>query len=147
PEPAAGEVLVGVDLAAVCGADRAAVRSAPSPARVLGHEGVGRVIAAGPGSDARPGARVVWAPTVTCGRCDRCRAGLSAACRKARVFGEEPADGPWPLSGSFAKHLLLPRGTAIADVPDALCDPVASSAGCSAAAVVSAFEHAGSLPG
>jgi len=146
-EPGAGEVLVAVDLATVCGADRAAAASGEGPDRILGHEGVGRVVRAGSGVALRQGARVVWSPVVTCGRCDRCRAGLSAACRKSRALGREPIDGSWPLSGSFARHLLLPRGTAIAAVPDALADPVAASAGCAAATVVSAFDRAGSLPG
>lgn len=143
--PGAGEVLVGVDLATVCRADREAAQSGTD--RVLGHEGVGRVLRAGSGVAIRPGTRVVWGPTVTCGKCDRCRSGLSAACRKSRVIGEQPLDGPWRLSGTFARHLLLPRGSAIAVVPDELCDPVASTAGCSAATVLSAFEHAGSLAG
>lgn len=145
--PGAGEVLIGIDLATVCGDDREAAQAPGGADRVLGHEGVGRVLRAGSGVAIRPGTRVVWGPTVTCGRCDRCRSGLSAACRKARRLGEQPLDGPWRLSGTFARHLLLPRGVAIAVVPDELCDPVASTAGCSAATVLSAFEHAGALAG
>lgn len=147
PDPGPGEVIVAIDLATVCGADRKAAQNQQGQARILGHEGVGRVLRAGADASAEPGTRVVWAPTVTCGRCDRCRAGLTAACRKSMSLGEQSIDGPWPLSGTFARHLLLPRGAAIAPIPHDLCDPVAASAGCSAATVISAFDAAGSLRG
>ncbi|WP_158685318.1 alcohol dehydrogenase catalytic domain-containing protein [Microbacterium halophytorum] len=147
PRVGPGELLVDIDLATVCGADRAAVAAGGGDARVLGHEGVGRVLDAGRGAPAAVGDRIVWGPTVSCGRCDRCRAGLSAACRKARALGEQPVDGPWPLSGTFARRMLLPRGAAVAQAPPELCDPVAASAGCAAACVLSAYERVGALPG
>ncbi|GAB2521332.1 alcohol dehydrogenase catalytic domain-containing protein [Microbacterium petrolearium] len=145
PQPGQGELLVAVDLATVCAADRAPAASGPS--RVLGHEGVGRVVAAGPGAPAAVKDRVVWGPTVACGRCDRCRGGRTATCRMLRRFGEEPIDGSWPLSGSFAAHVLLPRGATVARVPEALCDAVASSAGCAAATVMAALDAVGPLRG
>ncbi|MGO1770881.1 MAG: alcohol dehydrogenase catalytic domain-containing protein, partial [Microbacterium sp.] len=147
PPLGAGETLVAVELATVCGADRAAARSADGPARVLGHEGTGRVIATGQGVAILPGTRVTWAPTVTCGRCDRCRSGLSTACRMSRSLGDQPLDGSWPLSGTFARHLVLPRGAAVAPVPDALCDPVAATAGCATATAMAGLEEAGPLTG
>ncbi|WP_261165007.1 alcohol dehydrogenase catalytic domain-containing protein [Microbacterium sp. Marseille-Q6965] len=145
PQPGQGELLVAVDLATVCASDRTTPTS--GPARVLGHEGIGRVIAAGPGAPAGVKDRVVWAPTVSCGRCDRCRGGRTSACRMLRRFGEEPVDGGWPLSGSFSAHLLLPRGAAVARVPDVLCDAVAASAGCAAATVMAALDVVGPMRG
>lgn len=147
PEVRAGELLVAVDLVTVCGADRAAAKERDGAPRVLGHEGVGRVLIAGDGADIAPGTRIVWGPIVSCGRCDRCRGGRSAACRKVRRLGEQPLDGPWPLSGSFARHLTLPRGTAVAAVPDGLCDAAAAPAGCAASTVMAALDAAGPLRG
>lgn len=146
PEPGPGELLVAIDLATVCASDRLSAASPGAP-RVIGHEGVGRVVAAGVGAPAGPRDRIVWLPTVSCGRCDRCRGGRSAACRKLRRIGHEPLAAGWELSGSFAAHLLLPRGTAVARVPDGMCDAIAAPAGCATATVMAALEAAGSLRG
>lgn len=146
PEPGPGELLVAIDLATVCASDRLSAAAGGEP-RVLGHEGVGRVVAAGPGAAVRPRDRVVWGPSVSCGRCDRCRGGRSAACRKLRRIGGEPLEAGWDLSGSFAAHILLPRGTAVARVPDALCDAIAAPAGCATATVMAALDAAGPLRG
>ncbi|MEP9383499.1 zinc-binding dehydrogenase [Nocardioides sp. KR10-350] len=152
PEPTTGEVLVRVDLATVCGSDHHTVsgrRPAPCPS-VLGHEGVGSVVASGPGAGVRPGQRVVWSVTVSCGTCDRCRRGLTAKCRSVRKLGHEAYDGPggrWPLSGTYGTHVLLPAGTAVVPVPVGLPDEVASPAGCATATVMAALERAGDLAG
>ncbi|MFD2024540.1 zinc-binding dehydrogenase [Promicromonospora aerolata] len=156
PEPGPGEVLMRVRLATVCGSDRHTVsgrRSSPSPS-VLGHEAVGDVVATGPGGapadDGRPlaeGDRVVWGVTVTCGTCDRCTAGRTAKCRSVRKVGHEAFGSDWPLSGTYAQHLVLPRGATIARVPAALPDELASPAGCATATVMAALEAAGPLTG
>lgn len=149
PELDAGEVLVRVRLATVCGSDLHTVagrRSAACPS-VLGHEAVGDVVAVGPGADAEVGQRVIWSVTVACGTCTRCRSGLSAKCLSVRKVGHEPFDGDWPLSGSYAAHVLLPRGTTIAVVPDSLPDAVAAPAACATATVMATLEAAGELAG
>ncbi|MCG7610614.1 zinc-binding dehydrogenase [Mycobacterium sp. CnD-18-1] len=144
-----GEVLVRVRLATVCGSDLHTVsgrRPAPCPS-VLGHEAVGDVVAVGMGADAQVGQRVIWSVTVTCGTCSRCRSGLSAKCRSVRKVGHEPFEGDWPLSGSYAAHVVLPRGTTIAAVPDTLPDTVAAPAACATATVMATLEAAGELKG
>lgn len=156
PEPGPGEVVVAVDLATVCGSDLHTVaghRRAPCPS-VLGHEGVGRVVAVGAGgrpdqrgAPVREGQRVVWSVTVACGTCDRCAAGRTAKCRSLAKVGHEPVDGPWPLSGTYATHLLLPAGTAIVAVPDGVPDALAAPAGCAVATVVACLEAAGPVGG
>ncbi|OYD70340.1 zinc-binding dehydrogenase [Rhodococcus sp. OK302] len=157
PELGPGDVLVRVSLATVCGSDLHTVsgrRDAPCPS-ILGHEAVGRVIAIGRG--ARPqvvgewghplavGDRIVWSVTVPCNRCARCVNGFTAKCVNVRKVGHEPAQGPWTLSGSYAAHIVLPRGTAIALVPDSLPDAVAAPAACATATVMAALEAAGDL--
>ncbi|MFE6509861.1 zinc-binding dehydrogenase [Nocardioides sp. NPDC057767] len=141
PEPGPGETLVEIDLATVCGSDHHTVsghRPGVCPS-VLGHEGVGRVVGTGE--------RVVWGVTVSCGTCDRCLRGLTAKCRSVRKVGHEPYEAAWPLSGTYASHVLLPAGAAVVPVPDTLADVVAAPAGCATATVIAALERAGSLRG
>lgn len=91
PDPADGEVLVTVDAVGICGTDREILSgqygTAPEGEQrlVLGHESVGRVLEAPPGSDLRPGERVVaivrHPDPVPCRNCavgewDMCRNGL-----------------------------------------------------------------------
>lgn len=141
PVPGPGETLVEIDLATVCGSDHHTVsgrRPGACPS-VLGHEGVGRIMGTG--------RRVVWGVTVSCGTCDRCSRGLTAKCRSVRKLGHEPYEPAWPLSGTYATHVLLPDGTAVVPVPDTLADEVAAPAGCATATVMAALERAGSLRG
>lgn len=155
PEPGPGEVLVAIRLAGICGSDRHTVsgrRNAPCPS-VLGHESVGEVVAVGAGaSDVHgeallTGQRVVWTVTVSCGRCDRCISGLGAKCRTVRKVGHEPFTGDWPLSGGYASHILLPRGTGIVRVPDALPDRAAALTSCAVATAVACVETAERMRG
>ncbi|MFN6552516.1 zinc-binding dehydrogenase [Mycolicibacterium septicum] len=149
PELGPGEVLVRVRLATVCGSDLHTVtgrRSAACPS-VLGHEAVGDVVAVGAGADIPVGQRIIWSVTVVCGVCSRCRSGLSAKCLSVRKVGHEAFDGDWPLSGSYATHLVLPRGTTIAVVPETLSDAVAAPAACATATVMATLEAAGELSG
>ncbi|MFE5335271.1 zinc-binding dehydrogenase [Isoptericola sp. NPDC056573] len=151
-----GEVLVRVLLATVCGSDRHTVsgrRSSPSPS-VLGHEAVGEIVEVGPGGavgddggELAAGDRVVWGVTVACGSCDRCRAGRTAKCRSVRKVGHEAFDSGWPLSGTYARHLVLPAGATIARVPVTVPDALAAPAGCATATVMAAVEAAGPLAG
>lgn len=149
PDLGDGETLVRVELATVCGSDLHTVagRRAGSCPSILGHEAVGHVIAVGSGSDRTAGERVVWSVTVVCGRCARCRAGRSAKCCRVRKVGHEPFDGDWPLSGTYADHIVLPGGTTIVPVPAQLPAAVAAPAGCATATVMATLEAAGDLAG
>ncbi|WP_328810437.1 zinc-binding dehydrogenase [Rhodococcus sp. NBC_00294] len=155
PELAPGEVLVSIDLATVCGSDLHTVsgrRPAPCPS-ILGHEAIGRIIAFGDGARAISadgaalvaGDRVVWSVTVPCGHCVRCTSGFTAKCLHVRKVGHEPATGEWMLSGSYAQHIVLPRGTAVVPVPESMPDAVAAPAACATATVMAALEAAGNL--
>ncbi|MER7605093.1 zinc-binding dehydrogenase [Nocardioides sp. NPDC127503] len=141
PVPGPRETLVEIDLATVCGSDHHTVsgRRPGAYPSVLGHEGVGRIVGTG--------RRVVWGVTVSCGTCDRCLRGLTAKCRSVRKLGHEPYEPAWPLSGTYATHVLLPAGATIVPVPDTVADEVAAPAGCATATVMAALERAGSLRG
>ena len=157
PRLAAGEVLVEVRLATVCGCVRDAVRERRlgSLPTVLGHEGVGTVAAVGRGAEAvgvdgvslAPGMRVVWGRDVGCGQCTACAAHAYDDCPEPRELGHQPMQHDWILSGSLATHLVLPRGAHLAVMPPGVPDAVASPAGCALAVAAAAIDRAGALAG
>jgi D-xylulose reductase len=98
------EIRVEMLLAGVCGTDLHVVRADPasgyilgsapldigSDGRVLGHEGVGRVLEAGTAvADLKPGRIVTFESLVTCQTCASCRRGDFNHCRRARLIGLE----------------------------------------------------------
>ena len=67
----AGELIVEIAMATICGSDphtHSGRRLEPTP-WVLGHEGVGRLIAAGDGRERWMGRRVTWSSADGCGQC------------------------------------------------------------------------------
>ncbi|AGF73114.1 zinc-binding dehydrogenase [Corynebacterium halotolerans] len=148
PELAAGEAMIRLTTATICGSDRHTVagrRSAACPS-ILGHEGIG-VVTETRRDDLTVGQRVVSSVTTTCGTCANCARGLTAKCSSVEKVGHEPLDGPWPLSGTYATHLHLRAGQTVAPVPDSVPDALASTAGCAAATVMAVLEAAGDLTG
>lgn len=94
PDPAplgAGDAVVRVLAAAICGSDLHVYRGAEAgldPGTVLGHEMAGEVVAVGPAVQGfRPGDRVVSPFTTSCGLCFYCRLGLTARCVEGQLFG------------------------------------------------------------
>ncbi len=142
-----GELLVAVSLATICGSDLHTVdgrRTTPTPG-VLGHEGVGRVVAVGPGRDAAwLDARVTWTLADSCGACAPCREwDLPQKCAHLFKYGHAAlADGAG-LNGCYATHIMLRAGTTVIRVPEALADEVVAPANCALATMVGATE---SLP-
>ncbi|MEU4410969.1 zinc-binding alcohol dehydrogenase family protein [Streptosporangium sp. NPDC023963] len=110
PEPAAGEVLVRVEVCAVCRTDLHLAEGDLLPRRpgtVPGHEVVGRVADRGPGADrfcvgARVG--VAWLRS-TCGECRYCARGAENLCPYSRYTG-------WDADGGYAEYLTVPQGFA-----------------------------------
>jgi threonine dehydrogenase-like Zn-dependent dehydrogenase len=100
PEPGAGEVLVRVHVAGICGTDRQVLRGYHDFQGVMGHEFVGEV--AGPEDSPWLGQRVVGEINIGCGACDLCRRGLARHCRQRRVLGLQAQDG------ALAHYLVLP---------------------------------------
>jgi putative phosphonate catabolism associated alcohol dehydrogenase len=147
---AAGEVVVRIDLATICGSDRHSVagrRPSPAPC-VLGHEQVGTVVATGDhpptcvdGTPVGPGLRIVWSVAASCGGCAHCRAGWEQKCVSVRKYGHRPLDPTAPLTGGFASHCRLWPGTPIAAVPGAVPDEVAAPGSCATATVAAAFRN------
>jgi threonine dehydrogenase-like Zn-dependent dehydrogenase len=126
PEPAAGEALVRVTLAGICGTDLELTRGYKGFEGVPGHEFVGVVERA----DDRPdlvGERVVGEINAVCGRCATCESGRRTHCPARTVLGILGRDG------AFAERLALPVENLHLvpyDVPDEVAvfaEPVAAA--------------------
>ena len=135
PRAVAGEAVVKVRLAGICGTDLELISGYMAYRGVLGHEFVGEVVVTagnGSGTGASEGAelaqrRVVGEINVGCGRCHACRADLERHCPNRTVLGVLGRDG------SFAEYLCLPPRNLLPvpdSVPDEMavfCEPVAAA--------------------
>lgn len=101
--PRAGEVLLRMVAAGICGSDRHVLEGrypSPLPA-VAGHEGAGVVEAVGPGvTRVEVGDHVVQTFIGPCGTCAACQRGQRTFCQSAM-----PQDGTL-LDGTFRMHAL-----------------------------------------
>jgi L-iditol 2-dehydrogenase len=107
PHPGAGEVVVHVDAASICGTDlRIAAGAhrayAHADGRIPGHEVAGTIAEVGDGLPLREGERVFVAPNYGCGRCPACARGDVNLCVSPRALGITD-------DGAFAEFVLLPR--------------------------------------
>lgn len=110
PEPAPerpDDVVVEVEGCGICGTDLHILEVPPGhPARpgvILGHEIVGRVVAAGPEAASLEGARVAVDPEIRCGSCARCRSGDPSNCERLRALGVD-------VDGGLADLCTVPAG-------------------------------------
>jgi threonine dehydrogenase-like Zn-dependent dehydrogenase len=117
PRVDAGQAVVRVRLAGICGTDLELARGYAAFAGIPGHEFVGEVVAA-PDDDATPwtpGRRVVGEINVRCDACRECRAGRDTHCLRRKVIGIRGRDG------AFADYVRVPVANLHAipdDVPD-----------------------------
>src|SRR5699024_5536868 len=123
-----GEAVVAPVAATTCDVDTQILAGhAPVPGPfALGHECVARVEDVGDAvTTVRPGDLVVVPWSISCGECDRCRAGLTAHCTTVpymAMYGA-PIGGDW--GGLFSDLVRVPYADAmLVPVPDGL-DPVA----------------------
>lgn len=144
-EPNIDEVLVQVSLATICGSDLHTFtgrRTAPVPC-VLGHEAVGRIVAASTGArDAygeplHEGDRVTWSIMAACGACGYCNERhLPQKCEQLFKYGHARSEPPYLLNGGFAEMICLRSGTAIYRIPDAMSDLEAVPLNCALSTVL-----------
>lgn len=123
PELAAGEVLVRVRYAGICGTDiliRSGKHPRVVPPRVLGHEIFGSVVEAKAPTDAMwgKGMRVAIYPLIWCGSCAPCREGNSHVCEMLGLIGLD-------AEGGIAEYVKA-RPEQLFAVPDALSDEQAA---------------------
>ena len=110
PTSGPGEVLLKVDVAAICGSDthvyawHPSVASAPiSLPFTMGHEFTGQVLATGEGvRSLKPGDRVSGETHHPCGQCVVCLTGEQHICPNTRTVGRA-------IDGCFAEYLVLPE--------------------------------------
>jgi threonine dehydrogenase-like Zn-dependent dehydrogenase len=107
---APGDVVVRVELAAICGSDLHVYRGHEvglDPGTVLGHELLGEVVEVG--TDVKRfgvGTRVVAPFTTSCGACFYCLAGLTCRCMRGQLLGwVEAGHG---LHGAQAELVRIP---------------------------------------
>jgi threonine dehydrogenase-like Zn-dependent dehydrogenase len=145
-----GALLVASRYGGVCGTDLHLQRghlAVPTPL-VLGHEGLGSVHELGPGvtHDATgaplgPGDTVMWASSISCGRCVPCRVHHDPTlCEHRDTYGvNRPTTSEPALSGSWAEYIYLRPGTTVVKVPEGV-DPVAAmSLACAGPTIVRAL--------
>ena len=109
PTPAYGQVLVKIAASGVCHTDLHAAEGdwpvKPDPPFIPGHEGVGHVVAVGPGvTHIKEGDRVgvPWLYS-TCGHCEHCLGGWETLCEKQENTG-------YSVNGGFAEYALADAG-------------------------------------
>ncbi|ALM53556.1 Zn-dependent oxidoreductase [Halomonas huangheensis] len=116
PQLEAGEVLVGVAYAGICGSDMHIIHGDNAFVRfprITGHEFAGVIRAVGEGVDAgRVGERVCIDPVVSCGECYPCRIGRPNVCSAMQVIGVH-------RHGGFAEQVNVPAANAY-PIPDSL---------------------------
>jgi 2-desacetyl-2-hydroxyethyl bacteriochlorophyllide A dehydrogenase len=116
PAPTAGEALVRVRLAGICGTDLELVRGYYPYTGIPGHEFVGEIVDSPDGTPA--GCRVVGEINVSCGECETCRRNLPTHCECRTVLGIRDRHG------AFAEYLILPLRN-LHRVPDTVPDEAA----------------------
>lgn len=118
-EPGYGEVKLKMEYCGLCHTDIhvASGDFGAVPGRIIGHEGVGRVVALGPGVTSRHlGERVsvAWFQS-GCADCEYCNTGNETLCRAAKNSG-------FSVDGGMAEEAIVAADYAV-PVPDDL-DPV-----------------------
>ena len=118
PVPAAGEVLVRLGAAGICGSDlhyylhgrvgNFVIREPLTP----GHEASGIVAAVGAGvTRVSEGDRIAINPSSPCGRCPACREGRENLCHNVRFLGSASV---FPhMQGMFREYFTMPEAQCV----------------------------------
>jgi threonine dehydrogenase-like Zn-dependent dehydrogenase len=150
---AAGEALVRVDIAGICGTDvHLWLGQLPIPTPlIMGHESAGTILALGDGLDRdwrgnplKAGDRVTWASSINCGECFYCRLKRQptrCVSRKAYGISYKASDAPH-LRGGYAEMILLRPGTSIFVLPEELPSDALVGAGCALTTAIHGIERA-----
>lgn len=148
-------VLVKVSLSTICGSDLHTVsgrRGAEVPCG-LGHEVIGTVAASTDilstdGKPLREGDRIVWSLTTSCGECHYCaNKNLPQKCKTMFKYGHAQGVGENVLTGGFATHIKLRKGTTIYHIPDSINDVEVVPINCALATVINGLHAIGTRSG
>jgi 2-desacetyl-2-hydroxyethyl bacteriochlorophyllide A dehydrogenase len=128
PSLRAGEALIRVKLAGICGTDihLAEGKRADAPETLIpGHEFMGVVTDVADASDrALVGRRVVAEPIINCGRCPTCRRGYPHVCERLCVRGVH-ADGVFAQYAALPVDRVYPIAETLTDRAAATVEPLA----------------------
>jgi propanol-preferring alcohol dehydrogenase len=145
PDPGHGQVLVKIEAAGLCHTDIHAAHGdwpvKPSPPFIPGHEGVGVVVATGPGATLhKEGDRVAipWLATA-CGHCRHCVAGWETLCEQQQNSG-------YSVDGSYAEYAVA-DDRYVVDVPEGVSSLDAAPLTCAGVTTFKAIKVAGVQPG
>jgi L-iditol 2-dehydrogenase len=107
PDIRAGELLLQVEEASICGTDLRVFHGQhrmfpPGTVRIPGHEVVGTIAGLGPGVKGyAAGQRVFVAPNMGCGHCRQCISGANNLCPDYQAIG-------LTMDGGFAEYMRVP---------------------------------------
>ncbi len=147
PQPGPGELLVKLEACGVChtdlhvrdGDECLADKDLPL---ILGHEGIGRVVATGPDTSSKhaTGARVglPWLYD-TCLQCRECLTGFETFCTRQRARS-------FPMDGALAEYALVKEAFAVA-VSEAVSAVEAAPLLCAGVTALGAINKAELAPG
>jgi len=152
PEVGEGEILAKVVAAGICGSDLHEYKGTDprTPLPIIpGHEGVGEIESVGggavlaDGTVAGAGMPVVWERSLTCGKCYFCTRGQKYLCKERKVYGINISSAEPPhLSGNYASHILLRKGTGVFRRDTTIDPAILVAATCSGATAAHAHEYA-----
>ena len=140
-----GDVLAEISLATICGSDLHTLsgrREEQAPC-VLGHEGVGRIVAVGTGrNELAVEDRITWSIADSCGQCVFCTDyNLPEKCTSVFKYGHALLADGTGLNGYYATHIMLRPGTGTVKVPDTIPDSIAATANCALATIINAVSR------
>lgn len=146
PEPGPSELLVRLESCGVCHSDLDVRKGSTAPPEstfplVLGHEGVGIVVARGPGCKlVEEGARVgvPWMHD-TCGHCRECLTGHESFCAEHRGHG-------FDVNGAFAEYAVVKEAYTTV-IPDAISSVDAAPLLCAGVTAYGGLNKAELAPG
>ncbi|MGW1420168.1 zinc-binding dehydrogenase [Bradyrhizobium manausense] len=145
PSPGAGDVLIAVEACGICGADAGDIdRADPKmfPARVPGHEVVGRIATLGAGVPSiwKIGQRVgIGRLGGHCNQCAQCRRGEFQLCMNQPFVGST-------CDGGYAE-MMIARATGLVSIPDELRSEEAAPLLCAGIATFNALKKCGAEAG
>jgi 2-desacetyl-2-hydroxyethyl bacteriochlorophyllide A dehydrogenase len=144
-----GDAIVSIEATGICGSDLHIYhgRVKIDPGFTIGHEFVGKVVAAGDDvTRVGVGDRVLGCYHSACGTCFFCLRGAYHKCDRMRVFGHGELLGS--LQGTQADEALVPMANmTLRKVPDGVPDDVALFAGDVMGTGYHAVTESGVMPG
>ncbi|KAH8730440.1 chaperonin 10-like protein [Phaeosphaeriaceae sp. PMI808] len=150
PEPGPGQVLINLTHSGVCHSDMGVMTNTwatlpfpTQPGQVGGHEGVGKIVKMGPGTEnsaVKLGDRVgvKWIAGI-CEACEPCRTGFEVNCFNAKVSG-------YYTPGTFQQYVLSPANY-VTPIPPGLDSAAAAPLLCAGVTVYSALRKTNAQSG